>query len=86
LRDLGKIHRAHEVSDVCGGRVVRRVGSHPDAARLGDENALDRHLHEVAVELVLQAAHAIRAQLALDVHAVARAELAAQRVRHQMQR
>ena len=44
------------------------------------------HLHEVAAELVLDAQPARRAQLADDVGAVGLAELAAQRMRNQMQR
>ena len=45
-----------------------------------------RHLHEVAVEFVLQALRAVRAQLARDLDAVGLAELRAQRVRHEVQR
>jgi hypothetical protein len=86
LRDLGKVHRADQVGDVGGGRIVRRVGAHADAAGFGDEDALHRHLHEVAAELVLQAARTERAELARDVDAVGRAELAAHRVRHEVQR
>jgi len=86
LRDLRKIHRADQVGDVGGGRVVRRVGAHAHAAGFRQEDALDRHLHEVAVVFVREPAHAMRAELAADVDAVGLADLAAQRVRHQVQR
>ena len=33
LRDLGEIHRADQVGDVRGGRIVRRVGADADARR-----------------------------------------------------
>jgi len=86
LGNLGQIDRAHQVGDVGGGRIVRRIGADADASRLGDEDALDRHLHEVAAQLVLQAAHAMRAHLARDLDAVGLAELRAQRMRNQVQR
>ena len=75
-----------QVGDVGGARVVRRVGADADAAGLRDEDALHRHLHEVAVELVLQARDAVRAELALDLDAVGRAELAAHGVWDEVQR
>ena len=86
LGDFRKVDRADEIRDVGGGRVVRRISAHADAAGFRDEDALHRKLHEVAVELVLQAAHAERAQLALDVDAVGGAELRAHGVRHEVQR
>src|SRR4051812_5288 len=84
--DLRKIDRADQVGDVRRRRVVRRVGAHPLASRFGDEDAVHRHAHEVAAVIVLQAACAVRAQLARDLDAVRLAELCAQRVRDEMQR
>jgi hypothetical protein len=75
-----------EVGDVGGGRVVRRVGADADATRLGDEDPLHRHLHEVAGELVRHARGAERAELAVDLDAVGLAELRAHRMRHEVQR
>ena len=56
LRDLGQVDRADQVGDVGGGRVVRRVGADADAAGFGDEDALHRHLHEVAGEFAARGA------------------------------
>ena len=62
------------------------VGPHTNARSLRREDAFDRHLHEVAIELVLQAGATIRADLALDVYPVALTKLATHAVRDQVQR
>src|SRR3989442_4760743 len=86
LGHVGEIDRSDQVGDVRRRRIVRRIRADADARRFGDEHALHRHLHEVAVELVLQAARAERAELPRDLDAVGLAELRAQRVRDEMQR
>ena len=70
LRDLGQVDRAHQIGQVGGRRIVRRIRADADAPGLGDEDPLDRHLHDVAAELLLDARAAVRAELALDVDTV----------------
>ena len=86
LRHLGQIHRADQVGDVGGGRIVRRVGADADARGLVEEHPLDRHAHEVALELALDEVARPGRQLALDVHAVALAELRPQAGGNEVQR
>src|SRR3954467_1942847 len=86
LRDLRQVDGADEVGNIRGGRIVRRISADADARGLRDEDALHRHLHEVAVELQLQAGGAERAELARDLDAVGLAELWPQRVRDEVQR
>src|SRR5262252_1357945 len=53
--DLGQVDRAHEIGVIRGRRIVRRVSAYAHASRLGDEDPLDRHAHEVAAELLVDA-------------------------------
>ena len=86
LRDLGEIHRADQVGDIRGGRIVRRVRADADARGFGEEHALDRHAHEVTFELALDVVARPGRQLALDIDAVALAELGAQARGNEIQR
>jgi hypothetical protein len=74
VRNLRQVHRADEVRDVCGGWVVRRISADADACGLGQEHALDREAHEVALELVVEPRARVRRQLARDVDAVGRSK------------
>ena len=86
LGHLGQVDRADQVGQVGRGRVVRRIGADAAAARLGQHDALDRHLQKVALVLLVQACAAMGTQLAVQLDAIAGAKVAAHALRHRMQR
>src|SRR5690606_25016416 len=63
------------IGDVRRRRVVRRIRADAYARRLGQEDSLDGHLHEIAFELPLDVVARPWRQLAGDLDAVTLAEL-----------